>query len=107
MGRPIPYCRPGRPASSITGWLTVSVIPYQARVRTRKISSSGGDENPLPQKRNQCRGGTSCLSRARTQKGATDVHVHRLRTATSQNREAENPGCSTTVPPTQSDASVE
>ncbi len=46
MGRPM---QPGTPAfmgSSITGWLTVSVMPYQPSVLTRKRASSSGEVNP-------------------------------------------------------------
>src|SRR5262245_13401796 len=53
----------------------------------------------LPQPRKWCAAGAGRPASARTQNDTTEVQVHRCRTATSQNRDAENRGCSTIVAP--------
>ncbi len=52
----------------------------------------------MPNMRKWC-AGIGCCASAFRKKGSVDAQVQRLRTATSQKREAENRGISTTVPP--------
>src|SRR3954447_10896485 len=107
VGRPMHPGRPGFWYSSITGWLTVSVMPYQAIERSPKRASSDGTHAPRPHIRKLWLVGISRSARARTVKGIIDDHVHRLRTATSQYREAEKRGISAADAPAHNVANVE
>ena len=81
------------------GWDTVSVIPNQPTTGTPPVVADGARVALLPQPRYECRSGASWVGqRAHAERHHGGPRAA-YRTETSQNREAENRGTSTTWPP--------
>ena len=80
--------------------VTSSVMPYAAMTRMPIIWSSTGMISPNTPILTVWSSGMPCSNAALMTKGISEMWVTECFAMTSQNRLAENFGCSTTVPPT-------